>query len=289
MELRILWTLPDDCDFITYYRRKGESHYHTAPASATGITILTPVSGSFEGYNVCSTDPTISGYPWGINGYNKLSIALTVDYRGCYLFTITSDFKCPYNLIIQGQFEEYTATASRFIHFEIIYKRNSNSQTSYIFEESIPRKPLPGTSYTQPTVSSINPDFKKDTDFAYTDPVYTPDYLGPYIETVPTWDQDPLSLPSVSIDYFSLDEDNDTKLTLVLSWIQQDVPQEQYLFWLTSYDLAVSGGNIPDKGLNNITMDLSTTGSIIPPREFWLRTSGYSGWLGEQYKITLKQ
>lgn len=287
MELRIAFELPDDCDFITYYRRKGDDHYDTAPASATGITILTPVSGSFEGYNVCSTDPSVSGYPWGVNGYNKLTAAITVDYRGCYLFTINSTFKCPYNLIIQGRFSEYSATASRYIHFEIIYKRGSTGQTSYIFEETKPRKALSGTSYTQPEVTAINTDFKKDTDFAYTDPYFTPDYLGPHVDAEPTWDEDPLSLPSTSIDYFSLDEDDDTQLTLILSWIQAVVPVDQYLFWLYSEELVASGSNIPAKGLNSLTIDLSTTGSIAVPREFWLRTSGYSGWLGEPYRITL--
>src|SRR5690606_27966111 len=111
------------------------------------------------------------------------------------------------------------------------------------------------------------------------DPAWTPQYLGPYVDVVPTWNEDPLSLPSVSIDYFSLDEDDDTKLTLVLSWIQDGVSLDAYLFWLTSGDLMATGGNIPVKGLNNLTIDLSTTGSISIPREFWLRTSGYSGWL----------
>jgi hypothetical protein len=279
MELLIAWVPPvpaPTCGYRALYRAKGASAYTEISTSGTTATVVLTAPACYEGLvksDYCSG--TASGVPFGVNAYGEFSVEGTLNESNEVEITITSAYPSPYDLMVSGTYDltanlvtttetftDITLTAGDTTHSEIVTAPVSGS-----------------TTISNTLVTAFASVFNEGGELQQLDPVTTPEYFQFYWDqdAVPVWDGAPITLPSFTLDSFTVTEQdtegNPTAGTLNFSYIVSDGPAQPFnLVEIIARDAFGEIGttiiSIENKGVTNATIDIIINDLLLDSRQF---------------------
>lgn len=287
MNLSIAWVPPvpaPTCGYRALYRAKGATAYAEITTSGTTATAAVGGPACYEGLvksDYCSG--TASGVPFGINSYGEFSVAVALNDSGEAEITISSTYPNPYDLMVSGTFDATANLMTTTYPFSDITLSAGETSYSQIVTGTLPGSPI----ISNILVTSFASVFNEGGQLQQLDPVNTPEYFQFYWDQdgEPAWDGAPISLPSFTLDSFTITEQdisgNPRAGTLYFSYIVPDTYVAPFsLVELTVIDDTGEVGStivsIAGKGLTTASINISIPGSILDNRQisaYWPDTT----------------
>ena len=288
MNLSIAWVPPvpaPTCGYRALYRAKGATAYAEITTSGTTATAAVGGPACYEGLvksDYCSG--TASGVPFGINSYGEFSVAVVLNDSGEAEITISSTYANPYDLMVSGTFDATANLMTTTYPFSDITLTAGETTYTEIITGPLPGSPIISNIQVTAYASVFN---NTPSQLQELDPVSTPEYFQFYWDQdgQPAWDGAPISLPSFTLDSFTITEQdisgNPTAGTLYFSYIVSDGPAQPFnlVELVVTDDFGIMGTtivSIANKGLINASIDITISDSILDNRQmsaYWPDTT----------------
>jgi len=217
------------CGYQVSYRTKGSSSYLTLTTSGTTsgtttISTLVTAPASYEGYiqsNCCSSN--LSGnLPFGANGYQPITVSVSVVNNVAYQVHVASAFGSPYDTLVSGTFNSINASGTTSIPYSVTYPANADTAVLNVLGYTPAGNPT-----VQALTVNLSPVFDNGGSLQQFNNSLTPSYFKFYFTSGTTWNGSPTVLPSFTLDRFTVTETDISGNVLAgdinISWIYDQI------------------------------------------------------------------